>query len=119
MARTKNLPPAVIYREAVRAALAATDGSPADLPEAVTELIEGVADLVSITTKTSNSMAAFADWIVDENDPEPPHKSDPAAFYSKEEWDILNANVAWYALYADTLHGAAVAADLRRAGGTP
>ena len=119
MTLNKKVPPATLYREAVRAALVATNGRPADLPGAVTELLDGVPDLIGITSRTSNSMAAFADWIVDENDVEPPHKADPAAHYSKEDWERLNDNVVWYALYADTLHGAAVAADLRRAGVQP
>lgn len=113
---SKKLPlPEAVHREAVRAILFVSNGNPSLIPDAVTDLIEGASQISPVVHRVSESLPAFSDWLIDENEEIDANFADPSADFTLEDWDALYDQIAWYALYADALHGAAITADILRA----
>jgi hypothetical protein len=113
---SKKLPlPEAVHREAVRAILFVSNGNPSLIPDAVTDLIEGASQISPVVHRVSESLPAFSDWLIDENEQIDANFADPSADFTLEDWDALYDQIAWYALYADALHGAAITADILRA----
>lgn len=106
--------PQTIHREAIRAVLIVSNGDPSKIPDAVTDLIDGAPQVSPTVHRTSESLAAFSDWLIDENESIDANFADPSAEFTLEDWDTLYDHIAWYALYADALHGAAITADMLR-----
>ena len=113
---SKKLPlPEAVHREAVRAILFVSNGNPSLIPDAVTDLIEGASQISPVVHRVSESLPAFSDWLIDENEQIDANFADPSADFTLEDWDALYEQIAWFALYADALHGAAITADILRA----
>jgi hypothetical protein len=113
--------PALVYKRMLDGTLRVMGGVPYHAAEAATALLSGgeeaapgrVPDLI---LRASGAVDAFADALVLVDDANYDAKVDPTRGWSREEWEAVQEHVAWFAVYADLLHGCAVAADLRRAG---
>jgi hypothetical protein len=65
-----------------------------DVPDAISAS-EWLDQSFHTVLSLSPSVGAFADWVVTDDGEEP--------VYSREVWDALGPNVAWYAAYMDVL----------------
>jgi len=113
--------PVVAYKRMLDGTLRIMDHDPLHAPEAVSCLLAGgeqasPGSVPALVLGASGAVDAFADALVCVDDPAYDPKVDPTRGWTREDWLAVEEHVAWFAVYADLLHGCAVAADLRRAG---
>lgn len=113
--------PVVAYKRMLDGTLRIMRHAPLLAPDAASALLAGGKEaapdsLPMLILNTSGAVDAFADALVLADDADYDPKVDPTRGWSPAEWEAVKEHVAWFAVYADLLHGCAVAADLRRAG---
>jgi len=113
--------PVLTYKRMLDGTLRVMRHDPLHAADAATYLLAGGEQAApgrvpALVLGVSGAVDAFADALVCADDPTYDPKVDPTRGWTREDWLAVEEHVAWFAVYADLLHGCAVAADLRRAG---